>query len=233
MTDRMTSFRFKHFEVKQDRCAMKVGTDGVLLGAWAEGGCRILDVGSGTGLIALMMAQRFPDAMVDGIDIDSDACEEARENVLASPFADRIAILNTRLQDYQAPLYDAIVSNPPFFVSSLKNPDEKRSLARHTDSLPFSDLLGGVKRLLKEDGVFSVIVPREVKENIITEGYIAGFRLVKQCAIKTVERKIPKRYLLAFSKNREHTFAAEENILNTANGQRSEWYSNLTKDFYL
>lgn len=229
----MTSFRFKRFEVKQDRSAMKVGTDGVLLGAWAEGGRRILDVGSGTGLIALMMAQRFPDAVVDGIDIDCDACEEARENVLASPFADRIGILSSRLQDYQAPLYDAIVSNPPFFVGSLKNPDEKRSMARHTDSLLFNDLFDGARRLLKPDGVFSVIVPQEVKEDVVSEGYVAGFRLVRQCAVKTVERKSPKRYLLTFSKGGERTLVSEESILNAADGQRSEWYSKLTKDFYL
>ena len=229
----MTSFRFKRFEVKQDRSAMKVGTDGVLLGAWAEGGRRILDVGSGTGLIALMMAQRFPDAVVDGIDIDCDACEEARENALTSPFADRIGILNSRLQDYQAPLYDAIVSNPPFFVGSLKNPDEKRSMARHTDSLPFNDWFDGARRLLKADGVFSVIVPQEVKEDVVSEGYVVGFRLVRQCAVKTVERKSPKRYLLAFSKGGERTLVSEEGILNAADGQRSEWYSKLTKDFYL
>ena len=229
----MTSFRFKRFEVKQDRSAMKVGTDGVLLGAWAEGGRRILDVGSGTGLIALMMAQRFPDAVVDGIDIDCDACEEARENALTSPFADRIGILNSRLQDYQAPLYDAIVSNPPFFVGSLKNPDEKRSMARHTDSLPFNDLFDGARRLLKADGVFSVIVPQEVKEDVVSEGYVVGFRLVRQCAVKTVERKSPKRYLLTFSKGGERTLVSEEGILNAADGQRSGWYSKLTKDFYL
>ena len=229
----MTSFRFKRFEVRQDRCAMKVGTDGVLLGAWADGGSRILDVGSGTGLIALMMAQRFPDAVIDGVDIDDDACEEARENVLASPFADRIRILNARLQDYQASSYDAIVSNPPFFVDSLKNPDERRSIARHTDSLPFGDLFVGVKRLIKPDGVFSVIVPVEVEEKIISEGYMSGFRLVRQCAVKTVERKRPKRYLLAFSKDGKRTLISEKGILNAADGQRSEWYSKLTEEFYL
>jgi tRNA1Val (adenine37-N6)-methyltransferase len=137
----MTGFKFKQFEIHQDRCAMKVGTDGVLLGAWAPGGKRILDVGSGTGLISLMMAQRFPEAQVRGIDMDGEACEEAAENVAASPFADRVEIECCRLQDYHSEeSFDAIVSNPPFFLNSLKNPDSKRTMARHTDSLPFRDL---------------------------------------------------------------------------------------------
>lgn len=229
----MNSFRFKNFEIRQDCCAMKVGTDGVLLGAWAEGGSRILDIGSGTGLIALMMAQRFPEAVVDGIDIDEAACDEARENVLGSPFADRVEIRHVRLQDYQAQPYDAIVSNPPFFVSSLKNPDERRSLARHSDSLPFADLFAGVRRLLKQDGVFSVIIPVEVEEKFVSEGYVAGFRLVISCCVKTVERKKPKRCLLAFCREGNGKLVSEEVILNVANGQRSEWYANLTKDFYL
>lgn len=229
----MNSFRFKKFEIRQDRCGMKVGTDGVLLGAWAKGGARILDVGSGTGLLSLMMAQRFPDAAVDGIDIDGVACEEARENVWASPFADRVRILRTRLQDYHAEPYDAIVSNPPFFVGSLKNPDERRALARHSDSLSFVDLFDGVKRLLKPGGVFSVIVPMEVKEKFVSEGYMVGFRLVIFCSVKTVERKPPKRCLLAFCQDVKRAFVSEEVILNAADGQRSEWYANLTKDFYL
>lgn len=141
----MGNFRFKQFEIEQDRCAMKVGTDGVLLGAWAQGGRRILDIGSGTGLISLMMAQRFPEAEVVGIDMDADACGQARENVMASPFRDRVEIECCRLQDFggagvsktaetletaealetaeglkAAGVFDAIVSNPPFFVGSLK-----------------------------------------------------------------------------------------------------------------
>ena len=166
----MTGFKFKQFEIHQDRCAMKVGTDGVLLGAWAPGGKHILDVGSGTGLISLMMAQRFPEAQVLGIDMDGEACEEAAENVAASPFADRVEIECCRLQDYHsAESFDAIVSNPPFFLNSLKNPDSKRTMARHTDSLPFRDLFRGAKMLLSDDGVFSVIVPSEVLEVVVSE----------------------------------------------------------------
>ena len=215
----MGNFRFKQFEIEQDRCAMKVGTDGVLLGAWAQGGRRVLDIGSGTGLISLMMAQRFPEAEVVGIDMDADACGQARENVMASPFRDRVEIECCRLQDFggtseaaedlkSAGVFDAIVSNPcllytsPFFVDSLKNPDSKRTMARHTDSLPFRDLFAGVKRLLSDDGIFSAIVPVEVVEQFVAESCILGFYLIRKCGVKTVERKQPKRFILSFAKHR-------------------------------
>ena len=215
----MGNFRFKQFEIEQDRCAMKVGTDGVLLGAWAQGGRRILDIGSGTGLISLMMAQRFPEAEVVGIDMDADACGQARENVMASPFRDRVEIVCCRLQDFagaleaaeasetaeglkSAGVFDAIVSNPPFFVDSLKNPDSKRTMARHTDSLPFRDLFAGVKRLLSDE-VFSLqLFCRKVVEQFVAESCILGFYLIRKCGVKTVERKQPKRFMLSFAKHR-------------------------------
>ena len=268
----MAGFTFKQFEIQQDRCAMKVGTDGVLLGAWARGGQRILDIGSGTGLISLMMAQRFPDAQVWGIDIDPDACGQARENVAASPFADRVEIACCALQDLSEEhllreqnermemgngkvlkeldgdektmekseatkadgmLFDAIVSNPPFFVNGLKNPDSKRALARHSDSLPFSVLMRGVKRWLSDEGVFSAIVPAEVLEVFVSEAYCSGISLISQCGVKTVERKQPKRYLLAFSKHRAGMVDKRTEIMTDSDGNRSEWYAKITEEFYL
>lgn len=245
----MNDFRFKQFGISQDRCAMKVGTDGVLLGAWAGGGSRILDVGTGTGLIALMMAQRFPDAQVVGIDLDRDACSQARDNVARSPFSRRVSITECRLQEYLAPangcdrldekkfvdkeLFDAIVSNPPFFVNSMKNPDSKRAMARHADTLPFRDLWQGVKRLLSSAGVFSVVLPAEVKENFVAEGCMSGFYLIKECAVKTVERKAPKRYLLAFSRVRENSLEPVVEVMTDRQGNRSEWYRRITDKFYL
>ncbi len=230
----MSSFRFKQFEIFQDRCAMKVGTDGVLVGAWARGGSRILDIGSGTGLISLMMAQRYQDARVVGIDMDEDACRQACENVASSPFADRVEIVHSRLQDFlPEEKFDAIVSNPPFFVDSLKNPDNKRSMARHADTLPFRELWQGIKRLLLDDGVFSVVLPVDVEEQFIAEGCMSGFYLVGRCAIKTVERKSPKRVLLSFERHRRNEM---ENVVETmmdADGNRSEWYAKLTDKFYL
>lgn len=258
----MGNFRFKQFEIEQDRCAMKVGTDGVLLGAWAQGGRRILDIGSGTGLISLMMAQRFPEAEVVGIDMDADACGQARENVMASPFRDRVEIECCRLQDFggasetaeasgtaeglkadgtsetaaglkAAGVFDAIVSNPPFFVDSLKNPDSKRTMARHSDSLPFRDLFAGVKRLLSDDGVFSAIVPVEVVEQFVAESCILGFYLIRKCGVKTVERKQPKRFMLSFAKHRISPYEEHVETMMDSHGNRSEWYRKITEEFYL
>ena len=247
----MAGFTFKQFEIQQDRCAMKVGTDGVLLGAWAEGGQRILDIGSGTGLISLMMAQRFPEAQVWGIDIDPDACMQARENVAASPFADRVGIACCALQNLseehlvrgseelmemkegEGNLFDAIVSNPPFFVNGLKNPDSKRAMARHSDSLPFSVLMKGVKRWLSDEGVFSAIVPADELESFVSEAYCSGLSLVRQCGVKTVERKQPKRYLVAFYKRRAGMVDKCTEIMTDSEGNRSEWYAKITEEFYL
>lgn len=223
---------------------MKVGTDGVLLGAWAQGGRRILDIGSGTGLISLMMAQRFPEAEVVGIDMDADACGQARENVMASPFRDRVEIECCRLQDFggtseaaedlkSAGVFDAIVSNPPFFVDSLKNPDSKRTMARHTDSLPFRDLFAGVKRLLSDDGVFSAIVPVEVVEQFVAESCILGLYLIRKCGVKTVERKQPKRFMLSFAKHRISPYEEHVETMMESQGNRSEWYRKITDEFYL
>lgn len=230
----MAGFKFKHFEINQDRCAMKVGTDGVLLGAWAPGGKRILDIGSGTGLISLMMAQRFSGAQVLGIDLDEEACDEAGENVKASPFANRVSIKCCRLQDFEdVESFDAIVSNPPFFLNSLKNPDSKRAMARHADSLPFRDLFVGVKRLLSDDGVFSAIVPAEVLETFTSEACMLGFYLIGRCGVKTVERKQPKRYLLSFARHRKEGMVDETKTMTDSDGKRSSWYAKITEDFYL
>ena len=230
----MADFQFKQFGIRQDRCAMKVGTDGVLLGAWAEGGARILDIGTGTGLVALMMAQRFPEARVVGIDLDAGACAQAGENVAGSPFAGRVDVVHCALQEYDGgSAFDAIVSNPPFFVDSLKNPDGKRAMARHADSLPFRDLFRGVDRLLSADGVFSAIVPAEVLERFVAESCVSGFFLVRKCGVKTVARKAPKRYLLSFARHRAGVADERVEIMTDSAGNRSPWYAEITEEFYL
>lgn len=229
------SFTFRNFTVCQDRCAMKVGTDGVLLGAWARGGQRILDIGTGTGLVALMMAQRNSRAMVTAVEIDHDDAVQARENVAASPYAAYINIVETDIQSFEpSGKFDSIVSNPPFFTDSLKNPDAQRATARHADTLPYSDLFAAVSRLLSADGEFSAVIPFDCLTAFTAEAYLAGLAMSRRCAIRTTPRKQPKRYLVAFCHPSSHaeTETAEECLMN-ANGSRSEWYGRLTRDFYI
>ena len=227
------SFRFKQFTVHQDLCAMKVGTDGVLLGAWARGGCRILDAGTGTGVIALMMAQRFSDATVTAIDIDEGAVRQAAANVSMSPFARRIHVLQESLQQHlpvcesqQQGLYDAIVSNPPFFIHSLPPPDAQRNIARHAATLTYTDLMQASWRLLADDGELSVVVPFDYRRRMDDEAVFCGFFPSRVCAVKTTDRKPPRRYLLAF---RKHPCPCEQEQLTIG----SETYCQLIHDFYL
>ncbi len=228
-------FQFKQFAISQDLCAMKVGTDGVLLGAWADGGGRILDVGCGTGIISLMMAQRFPEAQITALDIMEDCCRQARANADNSPWGSRIEVVNSSLQDYSdsGGLFDAIVSNPPFFVGSLKNPDKGRATARHTDSLPFSDLAKSASRLLSQDGFFSVILPDECMKSFIDECWFSGLYLTEGVAIKTKEDKFVKRHLLRFSHQHVLVPVQKTAVLMDEHGNRSQWYRELTGEFYL
>lgn len=228
------TFQFKKFTVAQDRCGMKVGTDGVLLGAWARGGKQILDIGTGTGLVALMMAQRFTEACIDAVEIDKDAAEQATENVSASPFAGRIKVIGKALQDFQPNAsYDSIVTNPPFFSNSLLAPDSSRSMARHTVTLSFSDILLFAVNHLADDGEISAIIPTDCMEAFSQEAFTRGMFLTRQYMIKTVERKPAKRCLIAFSKSRAKAFDMAEVVLMDKDGKRSDWYDLLTKVFYL
>ncbi len=228
------SFTFRQFTVHQDRCAMKVGTDGVLLGAWATGGRRMLDIGTGTGLVALMMAQRFPEGRVTAVEIDGEACRQALENVQDSPFADRMEVLCSSVQDFQAEeKYDAIVSNPPFYDNSLRCPDDSRSKARHTETLTYRDLFLAADRLLEPDGTFSAVIPTECLPSFAAEGVLCGFSVVRKTLVKTVPRKPARRALVAFSRHCGGYCPAEEVCLMDTDGHRSPWYNALAQDFYL
>ena len=231
------SFQFKQFMVNHEHCAMKVGTDGTLLGAWAEaptGTARILDIGTGTGLIALMMAQRFPEAKIIGIDIDPDAVNQARENVADSPFADRIMINRedaTKFEDKEG--FDAIVSNPPYFVDSLTCPREQRTMARHAVSLNYKTLMHTANKLLKNDGILSIVIPTENIDDIQSLAAFEGLFVTRICKIKTTPNKMPKRQLVEIRKNPLDRIDYREEILEDNPGHRSEWYHILTKDFYI
>ncbi|MBP3839203.1 MAG: methyltransferase [Prevotella sp.] len=232
-------FHFKQFSVDQSQCAMKVGTDGVLLGAWAHGGERILDIGTGTGLIALMMAQRFPDSSITAIELDEKASRQAAENVFNSPFSGRVRVLHQSFQHFLSSfdvksmtLFDAVVCNPPYFVDALKCPDEERLNARHAVALTFPTLLRGVKMLLASQGAFSVILPYDACREFESEASMHGLYLAEMCKIKTVLKKAPKRVLMRFS----HHFGpvcSTEQCLSELGCERSEWYRKLTREFYL
>lgn len=229
-------FEFKQFTIHQDCCAMKVGTDGALLGAWASapaGFCRILDIGTGTGLIALMMAQRYPQSKVIGIDIDHQAVSQATANVAVSPFANRVRIILADISEFSVEQYDAIVCNPPYFVDSLVCEDSSRTLARHGISLTYKTLIQSVKKLLKDDGVFSIILPADFRSQLLSEVALAGLVLSKECAIKTTPKRTPKRFLMEFRKKPVSTVSSTTETLETNPGQRSLWYQQLIKDFYL
>ena len=218
-------FRFKQFTVEQQLCAMKVGTDGVLLGAWANGGPRVLDVGTGTGVVALMMAQRYPEAQVTALDIDEGAVRQAKLNVAHSPFAVRVTVLQERVQKHEGQ-YDAVLSNPPFFIDSLAAPDAQRHMARHADTLSYAELMQAAWRLLREDGEMSVVVPFDYRRRMEDEATFVGFFPSRVCAVKTVERKPARRFLLAF---RKHPCECVYETMTIGD----EAYLRMTGDFYL
>ena len=230
-------FQFRQFVVHQQRCAMKVGTDGTLLGAWAaapSGQCRILDIGTGTGLIALMMAQRYPEAEVTGIDIDEDAVAQAVENVSLSPFSERVRIYRQDIVNFTDIIgFDAIVSNPPYFVDSLACPDDQRTIARHAVSLTYEQLMHQAYHLLKDEGRFSVVVPSDCRAKIEAAACLEGFFTTRVCLIKTTPRKQPKRQLIEFQKHPVSELDISEGVIEVSPNVRSEWYQQLTKEFYI
>lgn len=225
-------FSFKRFTVSHAKCAMKVGTDGVLLGAWACGGRRILDVGTGSGLVALMMAQRYEDAEVTAIDIEPGACLQARENVAASPFAGRISVVESSLQGFHGSEFDAIVCNPPFYAGTLASKTAARTMARSAETLPFADLFRHAARLLA-GGVLSVVIPVALRSEFDAEAAFSGLFPRRVCNVKTVPHKPVSRCLLAYGKCPVGTVGEAEECLNNADMTRSEWYSRLTEEFYL
>ena len=253
-------FQFKQFYVRHDKCAMKVGTDGVLLGCEAplpDYPSHVLDVGTGSGLVALMMAQQKSQAQIDAIDIDPFAVEQAKENFAASPWSDRLHAYHSSLQEWQkvndkcsnGNYYDLIVSNPPYFRNSLKNPDKARQLARHTDTLSYEDLLIHSTRLLKPEGVLTLILPASAEEEMV--GVATRLALsakyspkeksflycVSMLRISIKEGQPPKRVIMYFRKlearKMPYICFYSSCFIEDKNGGRSFFYQELTKDFYL
>jgi len=232
-------FQFKQFKVNQDKTAMKVGTDGVLLGAWADcnGARKVLDIGTGTGLIALMMAQRNPNAEIIAIDIDEGACDQAHENFLASPWADRLTVVHSSLQDFvrsNTEEFDHIISNPPYFQNSLRSGIKTRDLARHTDSLSFEELLYCSNDLSSTSALLSIIIPYAAENDVMTIKKNSSYNLLRKLHVQGDINKQVVRSLLEFRKG--VVANCKEELLYIEKGKRhvySEEYKALTRDFYL
>lgn len=233
-----TSFAFKQFTIKQDLCAMKVGTDAVLLGAWIipNGSANILDIGTGTGIISLMLAQKSK-AEIDAIDIDENAVIQAKQNISESNFSNNIIVNHISFQDFaksSGKKFNLIVTNPPYFEQSLKSSDQKRSHARHADVLPFEDLLDGVIKLLDAKGKFCLILPKLEAEKFRALAEKKGLHLSKLLRIKSrADKDMDKRHIMQFeftpTEFSETTLVIEQNERH----QYTPEYKELTKDYYV
>ncbi|WP_299434883.1 methyltransferase [uncultured Aquimarina sp.] len=231
-------FKFKQFTVHQDRCAMKIGTDGVLLGSWvpiSDEVNSILDIGAGTGVIGLMMAQRSYAETIDALEIDDNAYEQAVENFEASDWGDRLFCYHASFQEFFQEIedeYDLLVSNPPFYADNYKTSDISRDTARFEDALPFEHLFVGASHLLSEKGKFAVILPFKEEERAIGIAKKTGLYPQKITRVKGNPSSEIKRSMLLFGFN-EVAFESSELIIENARHQYTSEYIELTKDFYL
>lgn len=232
-------FQFKQFIVNQDKAAMKVGTDGVLLGSWTDvDNCKeILDVGTGTGLLALMLAQRNQQANISAIDIESGAVEQAKENFKLSPWESRLLVDNITLQAFTETCnkrFDLIICNPPFFKSSLKSDNGNRNLARHNDALPFNQLISCAHKLSMPHGKLAVIIPSDLELDFLEQIIPYNYNLIRKLNVKPTPKKSAHRVLLEFCVGAD-TALQERTIIVEDKGRHaySDDFISLMKDFYL
>lgn len=235
-----TPFQFQQFSVQHDRSAMKVGTDGVLLGAWTDSGeaNRILDVGTGCGLIALMLAQRNSIASIDAVEVDLESAKQAAKNVASSPWSSRINVIPTSLQEWVRKLererikYDLIVSNPPFFANSLQSPYRDRNLARHSTGLSFDELLHLSLSILEPRGRISIIVPANRLKSIEVVARQTNLHLNQRVNVLPRPGQPAKRVLIGLSRERLRT-TTDELVVESSKHVYSEQFKKLTEEFYL
>ena len=231
-------FTFKEFSVNQDRCAMKIGTDGVLLGAWAtidHNPFSILDIGTGTGILSLMLAQRSHAETIEAIEIDDAAFEQAAGNFEDSPWGDRLFCYHAGFNEFVEEIddkYDLIVSNPPFYSENYKTENPQRDMARFTDALPFEHLLHGTAKLLDDNGRASFIIPFSEEANFISLAEKMNLYPNRITRVKGTNTSEIKRSLLEFSFTKT-AIDSSELIIETSRHQYTEDYINLTKYFYL
>ncbi|MDO4949484.1 MAG: methyltransferase [Bacteroidales bacterium] len=229
-------FEFKRFTVRHDACAMKVGTDGCVLGTWTHipREATVLDVGTGTGLIALMLAQRGAQS-VTCIDIDEDAVKQARLNVALSPWSDIIEVGQADFNHFiPSRLFDVVVCNPPFFEHSLKCPDSRRTIARHADTLTPKALVEGAYACLKPEGSLSVIIPADQRTNYVATAIGTGFVLARETQLTTTLGRAPKRLLMEFSRHSPSLgCATDQLVIEQAPGVYSDAFRTLLHEFYL
>ena len=233
------SFQFKQFTLHQDRCAMKIGTDAVLLGAWTpipKDIFSVLDIGSGTGILSLMLAQRTLAEQIDAIEIDEEAYEQCVENFENSNWGDRLFCYHAGLDEFVEEMedesYDLIISNPPFYTDEYKSDTEKRNVARFQDALPFEELIDSAANLLNEFGVFSVIIPCKEEEKFIQIAKQFHLHPFKITRVKGTPNSELKRSLLAFTWDEQITIE-DELIIEVTRHQYTQEYIQLTKEFYL
>lgn len=231
-------FQFKQFTVNQDRCAMKIGTDSVLLGAWANldhNPFSVLDIGAGTGVLSLMIAQRSNAELIDALEIDSDAYEQCVENFEQSTWGDRLFCYHASLDEFTDEIddqYDLIISNPPFYSEDSKTNIPERDLARFQDAMPFQHLLQCASKLLSENGLFSVIIPYKEEQNFIQLASDFSLFPNRILHVKGAENTPIKRSLIEFSFI-EETVKHSNLIIETERHNYTKEYIDLTKDFYL
>ncbi|TQD40471.1 tRNA1(Val) (adenine(37)-N6)-methyltransferase [Haloflavibacter putidus] len=231
-------FRFKEFSVEQDKCAMQIGTDGVLLGAWTtipKNTFSILDIGAGTGVIALQMAQRSQAELIDAIEIEENAYEQCVENFENSPWNDRLFCYHASLEEFTEEIdesYDLIVSNPPFYDEDFTSVEATRNTARFTEALPFSELIKNVAKLLSEKGNFSLIIPHKNQEEVLQLAKEAGLYLQKITLVQGNADTPVKRNLLQFSFT-EVALEKTQLVIEKERHQYTQEYKDLVKAFYL
>ncbi|PWI32087.1 tRNA (adenosine(37)-N6)-methyltransferase TrmM [Vibrio albus] len=227
-------FHFKQFSIYGGLSGMPVSTDGVLLGGWSRFfGCnKILDIGTGTGLLALMCAQRFPQAQITAIDIDQQAAKAADYNFRQSPWSEKLSVIHADINDVAiTEMFDGIICNPPYFTSGIPAQQPRRAIARHTHSLSHTSLLNKCKEFITDDGGANFVLPLTEGKAFIRAAQDSGWHLTRLCRVRPTANKAAHRLLIELSKQNTG-YAEEELIVHNKQGY-SEAFILLTKDFYL